>query len=188
MSTTTCPQCGAVNPPGSKFCDNCGISLTQHLRASQTGGIGTRPAATGATSGGPAAAGKAPAGGGTPPTAAVGKTAAGGQPAAGAPPTAGAAGLGNTPLAPGVTLEGGRYVITKALGKGGMGSIFLAHDTRLHDKLVVIKEMLHNFANEEERIEAEQAFEGEMTTLSGLRHPNIPQITDFPTESGRFFI
>jgi phosphate transport system substrate-binding protein len=96
--------------------------------------------------------------------------------------------LGNTPLAPGVTLSGGRYVIDKALGKGGMGSIFLAHDTRLDDKPVVIKEMLHDFSSEAERIEAEEAFKGERKTLSALRHPGIPQITDFPTESNRFFI
>jgi serine/threonine protein kinase len=35
------------------------------------------------------------------------------------------------------------------MGKGGMGSIFLAKDTRLDDKLVVIKEMLQNFTSEE---------------------------------------
>jgi phosphate transport system substrate-binding protein len=87
-----------------------------------------------------------------------------------------------------VSISQGRYVIDKALGKGGMGSIFLAHDTRLDDKPVVIKEMLHDFANDAERIEAEEAFKGERKTLAGLRHPNIPQITDFPTESGRFFI
>jgi len=69
-----------------------------------------------------------------------------------------------------------------------MGSIFLAKDTRLDDKLVVIKEMLQNFTSEEERIEAEEAFVGERKTLAALRHPNIPQITDFPTESRRFFI
>src|SRR5262249_49535890 len=99
-----------------------------------------------------------------------------------------APGLGKTPLAPGVSLSSGRYVIDKALGKGGMGSIFLAHDTRLDDKQVVIKEMLHNFSTDAERIEAEEAFKGERKTLSALRHPNIPQITDFPTESDRFFI
>ena len=79
-------------------------------------------------------------------------------------------------------------MIDKPLGKGGMGSIFLAHDTRLDDKPVVIKEMLHTFANDAERIEAEAAFMAERKTLSALRHPNIPQITDFPTESGRYFI
>ena len=96
--------------------------------------------------------------------------------------------LGNTPLSPGMTLSAGRYAIDKALGKGGMGSIFLARDTRLDDKPVVIKEMLHNFASEAERVEAEEAFKAERKTLAGLRHPNIPQITDFPTESDRFFI
>ena len=168
MSTITCPQCGAANPAGSKFCDECGISLTQRPHTSQIGGAAGTQVATGAAAGNlPPAA---------PPVRVV---------SAAASPTSA---LGNTPLAPGMTLSAGRYVIDKALGKGGMGSIFLAHDTRLDDKPVVIKEMLHSFASEAERIEAEEAFKGERKTLAGLRHPNIPQITDFPTESDRFFI
>lgn len=164
MSAIACPQCGTVNPAGAKFCDNCGISLTQHLSASKTANIGTGPA------------GAAPAPVGAP------------RPAPVRPPAGPAPGLGNTPLAPGITLSAGRYVIEKALGKGGMGSIFLARDTRLDDKQVVIKEMLHDFSSEEERLEAQEAFKGERKTLSALRHPNIPQITDFPTEGDRFFI
>ncbi len=161
-----CPQCGAANPAGSRYCDACGISLTQRLnpatssklnppRTRQTGGEQTTSA--------------------SPPV-----------PATTAAPSARE--IGTTPLAPGVTLSAGRYVIDKALGKGGMGSIFLAHDMRLDDKPVVIKEMLRNFANDDERKEAEDAFIGERKTLSALRHPNVPQITDFPTESGRYFI
>ena len=171
MSTTTCPQCGAVNPAGSKFCDDCGISLTQRPHTSQIGVAGVDTAGAHGTVAASSAAGNLP-----PATVAAS--------AAASPASA----LGNTPLAAGMTLSAGRYAIDKALGKGGMGSIFLAHDTRLDDKPVVIKEMLHSFASEAERVEAEEAFKGERKTLAGLRHPNIPQITDFPTESDRFFI
>src|SRR5579883_3389393 len=53
-------------------------------------------------------------------------------------PTTGAAGLA-AGLVPGTSLQNGRYVIAKALGEGGMGSVLLAKDTRLADKLTVIK-------------------------------------------------
>ncbi len=91
------------------------------------------------------------------------------------------------PLAPGVALENGRYVIDRPLGKGGMGSVFLARDTHVNDKLVIIKEMANIYATEEERREAEAEFRSEMTTLAGLSHPNITAITDFFTESNRHF-
>jgi hypothetical protein len=45
-------------------------------------------------------------------------------------------------LAPGSYMQQGRYIIKKILGQGGMGSVGLAMDTRLADKLVVIKELL----------------------------------------------
>src|SRR5947207_427513 len=45
-------------------------------------------------------------------------------------------------LAPGAKLQGGRYVIRKVLGQGGMGAALLAIDNRLDSKPVVIKELL----------------------------------------------
>jgi phosphate transport system substrate-binding protein len=184
MGSSTCPQCGAVNPAGAKFCDDCGISLTQHLHAATTNiaPSSSAPAPKAAPAGTPSATGGLAATTGSQP-ASVGT----GKPGARSGPL-NVPEIGSKALAPGVTLSGGRYVIDKALGKGGMGSIFLAHDTRLDDKTVVIKEMLQNFANDQERIEAEQAFVGERKTLAALKHPNIPQITDFPSESGRYFI
>ncbi|HEV7213829.1 MAG TPA: hypothetical protein VGP33_01795, partial [Chloroflexota bacterium] len=75
-------------------------------------------------------------------------------------------------LTPGITLgDAGRYEIVRALGKGGMGSIFLAYDTRVNNKPVVIKQMLPNYSTEEERIEAEDSFQEEMKTLAAMSHP-----------------
>ena len=45
-------------------------------------------------------------------------------------------------LAIGTSLQGGRYVITKTLGEGGMGTALLATDKRTDNKLVVIKELV----------------------------------------------
>jgi len=104
-----------------------------------------------------------------------------------APPAHAPGQVGAAPLAPGMSLQDGRYVIDRALGKGGMGSVFLAHDTHVNNKPVVIKEMANVYATEEERREAEAEFQAEMQTLAALSHPNIPQISDFFTESNRHF-
>ena len=172
MATNTCPQCGAVNPAGSKFCDSCGISLTQRLQV-PTHQIAPAPPAPVNTPATPA----------TPvPTAGM-SAPLGGQVAASGTIKTGMA------LAAGITLgDGGRYVIDKPLGKGGMGSIFLAHDIRVNNKPVVIKQMLPNFSTEAERVEAEEAFQEEMKTLAAMSHPNIPNISDFFTQNNYHFI
>ena len=93
------------------------------------------------------------------------------------------------PLAPGVALgDGGRYVIDRPLGKGGMGSIFLAHDTRVNNKPVVIKQMLPNFSTEAGAPRGRRGLLEEMKTLAAMSHPNIPAISDFFTQNGYHFI
>src|SRR5437764_13800812 len=178
MSSLTCLQCGAVNVAGTRFCRACGLSMTQPLRHS--GGLNTLT--PGGGPGVPPAAGL-PVGTPTPvqgpgqvgvPLQTVAAQVLTGQ-------------IGSTPLAPGITLQGGRYVIDRALGQGGMGSVFLAHDMHVNNKPVVIKEMANVYASEAERREAEAEFQAEMATLAALSHPNIPQISDFFTESKRHF-
>ena len=182
MATRTCPQCGAVNPDGNKFCDGCGINLTQPLQS--THAIGSTPLPTP-----PTRASAAPTPHPTPPparTAPPPHTDQAGAPT-GAPATP--AGAGVVALGPGVTLgDTGRYVVVRALGKGGMGSIFLANDTRVNNKPVVIKQMLPNYSTDEERIEAETSFQDEMKTLAQMSHPNIPTISDFFTQAGSHII
>src|SRR5689334_9562985 len=45
-------------------------------------------------------------------------------------------------LAAGSRLQGGRYIVKKVLGQGGMGAALLATDIRLDNKTVVIKELI----------------------------------------------
>ncbi len=45
-------------------------------------------------------------------------------------------------LVPNTQLQAGRYVVTRILGQGGMGAAVLARDTRVSNKLVVIKELI----------------------------------------------
>ena len=82
-------------------------------------------------------------------------------------------------------LQDGRYVIKKILGQGGMGSLALASDTRLADKLVVIKELISDNADPTEDV---RNFKGEVQTLAHLDHPLIPGVTDHFQEGSRYFM
>ncbi len=187
MGSMTCPQCGAVNPAGAKFCSGCGLNMTQKLRQSAR----LTPSPTGAIPSPTSAPGSGPLGTQGPGTGAA-PTMAQGAGQNGVPPRGVAAQaltgqIGFQTLGPGVALQSGRYVIDRALGAGGMGSVYLASDTHVNNKRVVIKEMANVYASEAERREAEADFQAEMATLAALSHPNIPQISDFFTESNRHF-
>lgn len=88
-------------------------------------------------------------------------------------------------LIPGSQLQEGRYVIKKILGQGGMGSLALANDTRLADKLVVIKELIADHTDPTEDV---RNFKREVQTLAHLDHPLIPAVTDHFQEGSRYFM
>jgi serine/threonine protein kinase/Tfp pilus assembly protein PilF len=68
----------------------------------------------------------------------------------------------------------GRYELRELLGEGGMGSVYLAHDTQL-DRPVALK--LPRFGREE-RPHARERFLREARAAAGLRHPNICPVYD----------
>lgn len=61
------------------------------------------------------------------------------------------------------------YEIKKILGKGGMGEVYLAEDTKLRRK-VALKLLSPEFSANEER---KKRFEKEARAISALNHPNI---------------
>ena len=75
-------------------------------------------------------------------------------------------------LAPGTHL--GPYEIIASLGKGGMGEVYRARDTRL-GRDVAIKVMPEAFARDSERL---RRFEQEAHAVAALNHPNILAIHD----------
>jgi eukaryotic-like serine/threonine-protein kinase len=91
-------------------------------------------------------------------------------------------------LVPGTSLQNGRYVITKMLGEGGMGSVMLAKDTRLADKLTVIKALNADSADTGKLHEDVRNFKREAETLAHLDHPLIPDVTDHFEEDTHYYM
>src|SRR5215213_3473086 len=85
---------------------------------------------------------------------------------------------------PSETVLGGRYLVQRRLGQGGMGAVYLAHDDRL-DIECAIKEMSAALLKtEEERDRARRAFHEEAKLLARLSHPNLPRVSDHFSENG----
>ena len=84
-------------------------------------------------------------------------------------------------------LEGrkiGRYSVKSLLGRGGMGEVYLAEDSRLNRR-IAIKLLPHELTGNVDRL---NRFEREAQAVSALNHPNILTIHEFPTEGEEHFI
>ena len=86
------------------------------------------------------------------------------------------------PLTPGTRL--GPYEIVSALGEGGMGEVYRAHDTRL-DRAVAVKVLPLHVAHDPE---VRQRFEREARTLAALSHPHICPVFDVGQQDGVDFL
>ncbi len=78
----------------------------------------------------------------------------------------------------------GPYKITAPLGKGGMGEVCLAEDTRLQRK-VALKILPSDFTLNSERL---RRFEQEAKAASALNHPNIITIYDIGQAHNTHFL
>jgi len=85
------------------------------------------------------------------------------------------------------TLLRKRYVIVRTIGHGGMAAVYEARDTR-RGTPCAIKEMSLSTVPANERAQAIQNFLAEARILSRLKHPNLPEFTDFFTEGTRHFL
>ncbi len=86
------------------------------------------------------------------------------------------------PLTTGTTI--GHYKIDREIGRGGMGVIFLAHDTRL-GRTVALKALPEDVAADPDRL---QRFEREARVLASLNHPNIAAIYGLEEADGRKYL
>ncbi|MFV0389061.1 MAG: protein kinase domain-containing protein [Pyrinomonadaceae bacterium] len=84
-------------------------------------------------------------------------------------------------LAPKTVLQS-RYRIEKLIGKGGMGEVYLASDTRLGHSVALKRTTVGDdpiFYD---------AFEREARTLAQLRHPVLPKVSDHFVENNEQFL
>lgn len=78
----------------------------------------------------------------------------------------------------------GPYRIERQIGRGGMGVVYLAHDTRLA-RPVALKLLPAAFTQDTERM---RRFQQEARAASALNHPNILTIYEVGQEDGAFYI
>lgn len=78
----------------------------------------------------------------------------------------------------------GTFEITGMLGKGGMGEVYRARDTKL-GREVAIKVLPKHFADDTERM---ARFEREAKVLASVDHANIGALYDFREEKGTHFL
>ena len=77
------------------------------------------------------------------------------------------------------------YRILEKLGKGGMGEVYLAEDTKHHDRKVALKLLHLDFVNDENLL---RRFRQEARGLLALNHPNILTIYEIGQDDSAYFI
>ena len=82
------------------------------------------------------------------------------------------------PLAPGARV--GSYEVVSPIGRGGMGEVYRARDSRLH-RDVALKTLPPGFEQDRERL---ARFEREARLLAALNHPNIAAIYGLEEQDG----
>jgi hypothetical protein len=79
---------------------------------------------------------------------------------------------------------GGRYVLERLIGAGGMAAVWTAWDTRLDVRRAV--KVLHEHLGVDPA--ARRRFETEARVIAALDHPNVVRVHDFGEDGGRLYI
>jgi serine/threonine-protein kinase len=80
---------------------------------------------------------------------------------------------------------GRRYVVRRELGRGGMGTVYAAHDTEL-EREVAIKVIRPDLLGSAEAV---ARFKREARAAAGFAHPNVVTVHDFSVaEDGRAYL
>ena len=90
-------------------------------------------------------------------------------------------------LSPGTLLQG-RYRIDRQIGVGGMGTVYLAYDSRLGNQPSAIKEFSPGQVPPQDRQWQAQAFQQEAQMLATLNHPGLVRVSDYFNEFGNWYL
>ena len=93
-------------------------------------------------------------------------------------------GAGTTGPADGSAEMFGPYRLTSRLGRGGMGEVHRAYDTR-RDREVALKRLAPDLADDPE---IRERFERECRTAARLSSPHVVPIHDFGVIDGRLYL
>ncbi len=82
---------------------------------------------------------------------------------------------------PGGQLLANRYFLTRRIGRGAMGQVYLANDQNLGTRQVAVKTVRQDILNSDDLAEGEAIarFEREAMSAASIRHPHIVDVTDF---------
>lgn len=92
---------------------------------------------------------------------------------------------------PGTQLLADRYLLTKRLGKGAMGQVYLANDNKFSLRRVAVKTVRQDILNSDDLHEGEAIarFEREAQAAASIQHPNTVSVTDFgESDDGVFYL
>src|SRR5215207_10396952 len=82
-------------------------------------------------------------------------------------------------------ISGGRYVLSKLLGAGGMAEVFLAND-RILGRDLALKVLREDFAKDAAFV---SRFQREAISAASINHPHVVQVYDQGrSEDGRLYI
>lgn len=94
-------------------------------------------------------------------------------------------------LVPGGQLLANRYFLEKRLGRGAMGQVYLARDTKFSTRKVAVKTVRQDILSSEDLQEGEAIarFEREAEAAASIQHPNTVSVTDFgESDDGIFYL
>ena len=92
---------------------------------------------------------------------------------------------------PGEQLLAERYFLSRRLGRGAMGQVYLAKDTKFASRNVAVKTVRQDILSSEDLQEGEAIarFEREAQAAASIQHPNTVGVTDFgETPDGIFYL
>src|SRR5687768_8536291 len=92
---------------------------------------------------------------------------------------------------PGDQLLANRYFLTRRLGRGAMGQVYLARDTKFASRNVAVKTVRQDILSSDDLQEGEAIarFEREAQAAASIQHPNTVSVTDYgESEDGVFYL